>query len=444
MNSSKQRALAIALTALAACILSGTTQPGATAPPSSTLFDPSPAHPWNRLHSALFMRTAPDGTIFGEDEVDPLFWPYTRFLLEGDSNRRATAELDHFISTNAATMVKDPLKRAILQSELWALFDWTAAKWKPRELEAAGAGLQSRLGQIIWQLRLSDREIQNLPDNYADAVESRQWPGQFDPDSPDKPFLPPDLLDENGPWVLINNTGRMSTPVHFALASGRSAFLVFIRLPGGRQATLGYLKQINDFPTPLVLQSVSVTRPGILFVNSKFPQFPVGTELALLRRLMLIDDKGEIVPTRLVESAQIRVYRRTVLDTTTPSPPTQEFTEFQLRKSQLFSARAGGFVAMKPGQKKFLQMMAMPFDPLEEDVLTHRPYRPPNRPALDCIGCHAPAGVFSFMTFQEAAMTNAGSPNLRPSNASEVQSITIGQKRAQYDWGLLMGLERIR
>jgi hypothetical protein len=43
--------------------------------------------------------------------------------------------------------------------------------------------------------------------------------------------------------------------------------------------------------------------------NPRLPQFPAGTRLALVRRLLVIDNGGEPAPTRIVESVQIRLHR---------------------------------------------------------------------------------------------------------------------------------------
>jgi hypothetical protein len=408
-----------------------------------TIFDATSDHPWNRLHAALFVRTAPDRQEFGADEIDPLLWTNTTFLLHGDSHARAIAEMDGFLANDSAQLIHDPAKRAILQSELWAVFDWTAASRHPPEYEAAIGGLQSRLARIIAQLSLSDEQIRSLQDNYTQAVDSHRWADRFDPRAPKQPFLPSDLFQKNGPWVLINPAGRLGTPAHFELASGRSVFSVFIHLPGGRQATLDYLNRVNAFSQPLVLQSGQSVESRHIVLNPDFPQFPEGTQLALLRQMMLIDRNGELVQSHLVESLQIRVYRRIAVSlANSGDDPPQAFVEFLLRKSELFNGESGGLVAMKSGNKVFSLLMTMPFDPLEFPAQQHLPYRDQRRPALDCRECHVSAGVFSFQTCEQAVFANMGSPDLQESNIAYVGDITAGRKQTRYDWGLLKGLMR--
>ncbi len=425
-----------------------TRTPAATRPDNLSttpiaIFDASSDHPWNRLHAALFVRTAPDGQEFGDAEVDPLLWTRTTFLLHGDSYARAIAEMDRFLAGNSAQLIQDPAKRAILQSELWAVFDWTAAGGHPPEYDAAISALQSGLARIIAQLSLSDEQIRSLPDNYMQAVDSHRWADRFDPHAPKQPFLPSDLMQKNGPWIPINPAGRMGTPSHFEMASGRSVFSVFIHLPGGRQATLDYLNRVNAFSLPLVVQPGQADESRHIVLNPDFPQFPEGTQLALLRQMMLIDRNGAIVQSHLVESVQIRVYRRIAATfANSGDDPPQAFVEFLLRKSELFNGQSGGLVAMKSDDKAFLLLMTMGFDPLEYPAQHHLPYRDQRRPALDCRECHVSAGVFSFLTCDQAVFANMGSPDLQESGIAYMGQITGGRKQARYDWGLLKGLMR--
>jgi hypothetical protein len=98
-------------------------------PPGTKLqaiYDSAPAHLWNRLHCALFVRTTPKGEEYGLDELDPLLWGETKHLLTGSSYQQAIKLLDEFSSLNGAVLIADPLKRAMLQRDLWAIFDWSA------------------------------------------------------------------------------------------------------------------------------------------------------------------------------------------------------------------------------------------------------------------------------------------------------------------------------
>src|SRR5205085_4483421 len=91
-----------------------------------TIYDADPHHLWNRLHRALYVRTAADGREVGADRLDPLLWANTRHLLSGKSHEDAVAVLDEFLNHHGEQLILDPLRRAILQRDLWAVFDWAA------------------------------------------------------------------------------------------------------------------------------------------------------------------------------------------------------------------------------------------------------------------------------------------------------------------------------
>lgn len=87
--------------------------------------------------------------------------------------------------------------------------------------------------------------------------------------------------------------------------------------------------------------------PVEVLPNPALPQFPVGTQLALVRQMMLIDAEGKLVLSPLTESVQLRVYRRIPETKTFPIPanearPWQDVFEFQLSRPQLFQSEHGG------------------------------------------------------------------------------------------------------
>ena len=96
----------------------------------NTIYDSDTNHLWNRLNETLFERTAQDGKKYGLDELDILYWFRTTNLLTGVSHQREHfRSLDEFINSHGEQLIRDPLKRALLQRDLWELFDWTALSW---------------------------------------------------------------------------------------------------------------------------------------------------------------------------------------------------------------------------------------------------------------------------------------------------------------------------
>src|SRR5579872_1819279 len=196
-------------------------------------YDPRPDHLWNRLHAALYERVDATGHTYGRDELDPLLWISTHHLLTGPSHQAALVVLDEFLSRSGERQIRRSLERAILQRDLWAIFDWCALRAEEHPTESRE--LQARLAEIMKRVALAPEEVQALPDNYSAAVRARTFAARYDAAQREVPFLPPDLFDPKGPWVCVGlPPGDPVAIGHTAFASGRSVFLVFLNLPGGR------------------------------------------------------------------------------------------------------------------------------------------------------------------------------------------------------------------
>jgi len=169
--------------------------------PAPAIFDPDSNHVWNGTHGCLFIRQSADGTEYGIDALDPLLWQETRHLLTGDSHRNALACLDKFLRSNAERAVQDPVKRAIFQRDLWAVFDWAAAG---DDLPQQRRELEPRLAEVIRRVALTPEQVRALPDTYAAAIAMHQFAPEYDPRNPQQPFLPPDLFRPDGPWVCLS------------------------------------------------------------------------------------------------------------------------------------------------------------------------------------------------------------------------------------------------
>ncbi len=271
------------------------------------IYDQDPEHLWNRLYRALAVRTEA-GTQYGTDNSVP-------FDEEVDDPEGLAAVLDEFLNTDGQDRASGDLKRALLLHDVWAAFDLTARSERK--------ALRRQLASVVWRLRMPDQAIADLQDNYAEAVKSGRFGNDFDPAHPDNAFLPPDLLDMNTPWVQIGESGLGTVaPMHVASLSGRSAFMVFIRCPGGRKATLSYLERLNLHRTPWALQPVELatTDPGNRNVrweprlDPATPQFPEGTVVALVRQMAVINEKLEPVMTPITQTVQFRVFRKVRAD----------------------------------------------------------------------------------------------------------------------------------
>lgn len=401
-------------------------------PDALTIFDSDPSHVWNRTYSCLFVRQSTDGKEYGADVLDPLLWDNTHHLLTGDSHRRALACLDEFLRSHAERAVQDPLKRAILQRDLWAVFDWTA---RNDDLPEQRRELEGRLAVAIRRLALTPEQVRALPDTYDAAVATQRFASVYDPRNPQEPFLPPELFRPDGPWVCLSAHSEEPTALQHFYFSGRSRFLVFMKLPGGRDATLAYIERLRTSSQPPLLGD---------FLNLALPQFPVGTHVALVRQLIVVDSAGKLVPTMLTESVQLRVYHAVTPGTrymnyiNGPSSRDQDFFEFRMSRPELFAGRIGGLVAIGPSETEFATFNTHgmdafdPASPLEgQNVVLKR-----------CGGCHSDSGIHSVQSrtrwMRQPAVTG-GHANDSGAIAWETD-VTIARKAQEPEFKLLQRL----
>jgi hypothetical protein len=384
---------------------------------SESAFDDDPQHPWNRLHRALYTRTMQDGRTYDPESLEPPFIPTSKFLTDGTSHGEALALLDEFLKARLDTRIKDPLKRALLQRDLWAVFAMTAQPDLPRQGQRRT--LQKRLAQVMRRIALTTKEIEALPDNLAAAVRSGTFPTAFDPKHPDRYFLPPDLLDRDGPWVVVGNRWRpdiLAAPTHAEFTKGRSAFLILIRFPGGRKAVEEYLTKRQESTQALL-------------------EPPMGTQLALMRRMILIDDSGVLRAPPIIESLQIRVSHG-------PKPPA--VYDFTLHRQGLFKGRNGGLRPVGPGETAYYGVPAglVPDpQPLEgdgvHDPLELNSLRPAPVVLKSCLRCHGSVGVGAIQSVSVGHFHEF--PLYATDQASQV-SRALDATRKTHAWGLLQGL----
>lgn len=414
--------------------------PPAVAQPHLTgaVFDSDPNHIWNRAHRCLFARHSRDGTEFGADTLDPLLWQRTHYLLTGDSRERALACLDEFLRTHAERMVQDPFKRAIFQRDLWAVFDWAAAG---DDLPEQRRELETRLAEVMRRVAITPEQVRRLPDTYAATVAARKFATEYDPRNPEQPFLPPELFRSGGPWVCLSAySDEPAAIVHF---TGRSRFLVFMRLPGGRDATLSYIRKLRSGADPPLLRNGSDPE----FLNLALPQFPVGTEVALVRQAIIIDSLGNLAPTALTESIQLRVYHaitpgsRYTNYINGPSSQDQDFFEFRMSRAGLFENIGGCLDAVHPGEKEYATFMTHGMD----DFDGADPFEGQGIILTRCQGCHSDSGIHSVQSRLQWMNHPAGErqPGNYESTGDAVAwetAVTIARKRLQPEFKMLQTL----
>jgi hypothetical protein len=394
-------------------------------------FAPDPQDISNRLYRQVQVRTAKNGKEYGFDELDPLLWSQTKFLLIGPSHEQLLRLLDEFSRAPADQQPHDPVKNAILARELWAVFDWAAepspsAREYSSKQERGRRELTSRLAQVIHRLALTQTEIATLPDNYQRAIQKKEFFTEYDPQHPERPFLPPDLFDPRGPWVCVGLTGADRIAPSHELIFSRSVFLVFMHLSEGREAALEYLRRLVE--------------------PQSSQKLPAGAEFALVRQMILPDVEGNLVLTPVTESVQIRHYRETASDT---PPDNQHFSEFvrrfqsvfelKLDRAALFTGEQSGLHAVNSKEQGFLLFMSHGFDPFEDlEPLEKYP------PVLSfCASCHSGLGIQSLLSFTQRWNPVAAQPlklGLSETTPTAEEAKVIAWKQTQDNWKLLLRL----
>jgi hypothetical protein len=313
------------------------------------VYDADPQHLWNRLYETLFVRAGPDGGSYGSDRFEPLLWLGSKHLLEGPSQDRAVKVLAEFLDEQGEKRI-DPLKRALLQRDLWMLFGWLQGMHTyggsgipPEKLGESQRRLGRPLAAVLRRLALSPDQIKKLPDHYAEAAK--------------RSGLPADLFAADGPWVCVGRSDGPVAPEHLRKENtlANSAFLIFLGVPGGRDAARKYLKQGTG-------------------------DLPAGAKVALVRRALLIAAPADVTPTNLIESVQLRAYGERDLSV----------SEFRLSRSLLLSGKAGGLRPVGDGERDFKTGFAGPNgDPFEEPPVGQDFRVRQVDVKAECTGCHS-------------------------------------------------------
>ena len=425
-----------------------------------TIYDPNPTHLWNRLHSVLFIRTDIRSTNRVPDALDPPLWHSSSYLLAKPSHERVLRILDEFLQNHGEKLIRDPAKRAMLQRDLWAVFDWSVEREPERPQEAdfekEKQELQWRLSEVMRRVALSPEEIRALPSNYEQAVASEQFGKEYDSQHPERPFLPPRLFDPHGDWVQI--VGLSSGPLEpqplapsHAEAFSRSTFLILMRIPGGRRATFDYLATLWDLPEPWVAQADDPQHQQTK-INPVLPQFPAGTEVALVRQMILFDNRGRLEATPITESLQFRVYRAiAVKDRVNAANASgmaeavansgQNFYQIVLSRTQLFANKSGGLRATEPNEKEFAMFGSFGADQNgnPSQYMSLDQYQPVLQ---TCFVCHRAAGINSVNSRSALLKPNwlqHDEPGAYSPENPWWQYEEPVWKLHRYEWGLLNG-----
>jgi hypothetical protein len=296
------------------------------------VYDADPDHPWNRLYEVFYTHRFGDGTVYSRDwALEPPWITWSRFHNEEEFFHDVVARLEAFQQLPADRVEgQSPLRRALFLRDLWVVFDRQSAESLTKEdvPRARQHELSARLAKAMRRLELSEIEARQLPDTIKLTADRGLFPPDFDAQHPELGFLPENLCEENGPWVVFApspkslNLNRSATlgvgaSRHLEFAAYRSLFTLHLRVQNDRQAAVELLNSAPD----------ALSKPPV----------PAGAVMALLRRTMLPATNGKPVETSLVESLQIIV----------TDPKDDKRYKFVLDRAGLIAGKAGLRRAMR-------------------------------------------------------------------------------------------------
>ncbi len=364
--------------------------------------------PYDELYDVLMVRHALNGVVYGGNEIAPMIFKFSAYPFDDKTYPRLSAALDALAPTKNQTY--SPVQRAVLQRQLWALFDATTPSRfvSRRPHEARRNAVRQRIAALIRQLALTRAEIESLPDALHATAKAGKYATAFDLDKPTHPFLPPDIGQEKSAWVCYS---RGSSPVnlHARDSRWRSAFFQFIRLPGGRDNTIQYIDGWNG-------QDV----------------FPVGTQVALIEKAFLISDKGELVLSPMTLGLQLRAFRNVEQTAREAGTATQCVAEFISRPRDYIRGKTL-MAAVSPTD---IRLKTLRSDGGKQDVLELvRDPKKSVRPRLQqCANCHGGVGIKSLGDFVAPRGTLK---TLKRRSQQEIVRATTRAKQEDRSWQLL-------
>ena len=398
------------------------------------LFAEDAGHLWNRLYAAFYIRPRvipatdkqPELVRYeGGDVIEFLAWGRTSYWSTDRVAKQVTPLLDEFLTNNGAERIDDPLKRAIFQHDLLAVYDHlidqNIKRNGPRETRTRRDALCRKLARCIQQLALPSDGLKRLPDTYKLAIASGDFAKQHN-SNPRVNYLPHGLLTNREEWTEIDfyypkmheDIMDRFVSLHARSLQGRSHYRIFYRFPQGRRQAVDYLKSLETS----AIDWKQAAQFGFIPPLKKVAQIPVGTEVVLLQLMMSLDQQLRPVPTRVVESLQFRVFLNVngSAEPTTNTGVGINILDYRMKRHRLFDCLKSGGLEREP----------------EEE--------PQYRVAIGGLKATAPDWGFAGKKtlFQQCADCHM-SPKLDRLGVASIPSITHS---GGFDAGAMMGISR--
>jgi beta-lactamase regulating signal transducer with metallopeptidase domain len=388
------------------------------------------ADPYDTLYDVIMTRWK-NGKAYAQDETSPAVFSWSEFPFDNHTFDKFNAALDAFAGLPQEKIERySDVQRALMQRNLWELFE-TTFNWKwstdwwwdgqrsfPKTHIERRAIAQPKLASLIKRLALTKEQILALPNTMAATIKSGQFAEAHDPADPFKPFLPRDIHSAaESSWICLGEDGeKIPADLHTWNRNGRSMFLQFMRLPGGRATTLAYMERISKRPH----------------------QFPVGTQFALVEQPLLISKDGDLIVSPLVVAVQLRAYLdigRDFRRYDDEPKATQCVAEFVIQPRQLMKGNA---VMRAMGPKDFhfdagAETATPGFSPRDPFMTGKIAGSMPLTRLNQCMDCHSRAGGRGVRTRSFKGTYDF----FTETNPVDVGKATVAEKRGIDNWKTL-------
>jgi hypothetical protein len=386
------------------------------------IYSPESNHPWNELHRVFYSHRFTNGEVYEHGAaLDPPWSNWAPFYNDEEFHAHVVAVLDKFLAQGEVELERQPpVRRAILLRDLWSVFDAQTKQHLARTdaTRQRQSALRLRLAQAMRRLELSEEELERLPDNLHVACQQRLFPEEFDPASPESPFLPPDLLDAHGPWAPFSwGKDVIGAQSHVEHGEFRSVFVPLIRVSKNRQDTLDFLDR-----SAKARQAIAP---------------PDSTILALLRRTVLPLSSGKMATTAITESLQVIVVQQS---------GDRRF-KFVLSRADLLNGGSGLRAVTKDEpvdaygfESGGLHPHRPNYDDDGEELLFGLYAGSANRgiPSLNhCVACHGPT-VGSRLFANSGHIGQVG--RARESTFELQERLILARKENSFSWGMYQAL----
>ncbi len=368
-----------------------------------------------RFLALIFERKDAAGNAY-QHMADPPLWAHGKYLLEGESNQKLHTLLDQLTARDAKALFPNSREQALVQNALWQVYAYVTLDLA--EQRDARAALRPKLAAAIRHLSMPPADVEALPDNLSDSGQREL----------------PVLLAQDSAWIALSlKSEKPVAEAHFNQLAG-SAFTAFLKHPEGRAAGIKLLDELAKAPFPLARNE----HGGSFFTPDAIPvKLPDGTQVALLRRMLLIDRAGRAVASPITQTLQIRTRdeRAFAQRERMHYQSDARMQEFHLERARYLAGDKQSLLAVKPDEREPTVFQAHGFDAYEkeDDRRVQHPV------VLDsCAACHRDPGMASLHSFTRFFSGIAKeNPGLRESTPDHETAITIKALIDKPEWQAL-------